>query len=69
MAVFAGITPTDSLTSLPGAAWTRQEKTVAGTYYGTAHPRRDFPRFAELWRQGRLPLEKLLTRTYALGPI
>ncbi len=69
MAVFAGITPTDSLTSLPGAAWTRQEKTVAGTYYGTAHPRRDFPRFAELWRQGRLPLEKLLTRTYELGQI
>lgn len=67
--VLAGITPTGTTTSLPGAPWTRQEKTVCGTYYGTCHPRRDFPRYADLWRQGRLPLEKLITRTYTLGHV
>lgn len=67
--ILAGITPTGATTALPGALWTRQEKTVSGTYYGSAHPRRDFPRYAELWRQGRLPLEKLLTRHYALEEI
>ena len=67
--VLAGITPAGTTTALPGALWTRQEKTVTGTYYGSAHPRRDFPRYADLWRQGKLPLEKLLTRRYALEQI
>jgi S-(hydroxymethyl)glutathione dehydrogenase/alcohol dehydrogenase len=58
-----------SSTNLPGALITRQEKTVMGTYYGTADPFRDFPLYAGLYMAGKLPLERLITRTYPLEGI
>ena len=58
-----------SSTNLPGALITRQEKTVMGTYYGTADPFRDFPLYADLYLAGKLPLEKLITKTYPLEEI
>jgi Zn-dependent alcohol dehydrogenase len=67
--VLAGISPMGSSTNLPGAIITRQEKTVTGTYYGSANTARDFPLFAELYLQGQLDLDRLVTRTYALDQI
>ena len=46
--VLAGLAPMGSSTNLPGAVITRQEKTVTGTYYGSAHPIHDFPHYANL---------------------
>ncbi len=67
--VFAGIAPAGSSTNLPGAILTRQEKTVMGSYYGTADPVRDFPRFAALYLNGSLDLDRLVSRTYSLDQI
>jgi S-(hydroxymethyl)glutathione dehydrogenase/alcohol dehydrogenase len=67
--VLAGLAPMGSSTNLPGALLTRQEKTVMGTYYGTADPFRDFPLYAEHYLAGRLPLDRMITRTYALEEI
>ncbi|MDR3689466.1 MAG: Zn-dependent alcohol dehydrogenase [Fimbriimonas sp.] len=67
--VFAGIAPMGSSTNLPGAVLTRQEKTVMGSYYGTADPARDFPRFADLYLDGKLDLDRLVTRRYRLEEI
>lgn len=36
-------------------------RTVIGSYMGSCWPERDLPRFIELWRDGKLPLEKLIT--------
>jgi len=69
MIVLAGLAPMGSSTNLPGAAITRQEKTVKGSYYGSANPARDFPFLAELYLQGRLDLDLLITRTYRLDEI
>lgn len=69
MIVLAGISPVGSATNLPGALITRQEKTVAGSYYGTAHVERDFPRYAELYLAGKLDLDRLITRRYRLDQI
>lgn len=69
MVVLAGVAPMGSSTNLPGAVITRQEKTVTGTYYGSANAQRDFPRIVDLYRRGRLDLEKLVSRTYALDAI
>jgi len=44
-------------------------KRIAGSWGGGSDPDRDIPRFAELYRSGRLPLEKLLPRRYALDEI
>jgi S-(hydroxymethyl)glutathione dehydrogenase / alcohol dehydrogenase len=67
--VLAGIAPMGSGTNFPGAVLTRQEKTVMGCYYGTADPTRDFPLYASWYREGRLPLDRLVTGRYSLGQI
>ena len=67
--VLAGLAPMGSSTNLPGALLTRQEKTVKGSYYGSASPARDFPLLADLYLQGRLDLDQLVTRTYRLEEI
>ena len=56
-------------TNLPGAILTRQEKTVMGSYYGSANVARDFPHFADLYQQGKLDLDRLISKTYPLGQI
>jgi len=67
--VFSGIAPMGSATNIPGAVLTRQEKTVMGSYYGTANTARDFPLYAELFLRGKLPLDRLVSHTYRLEQI
>jgi Zn-dependent alcohol dehydrogenase len=67
--ILAGLAPMGSSTNLPGALITRQEKTVKGSYYGSASPARDFPFFADLYLQGRLDLDRLVSRTYPLEQV
>jgi len=67
--VLAGVAPMGSGTNLPGAIITRQEKTITGTYYGSANPARDFPLYADLYRRGLLDLDRLVSRTYTLPQI
>ncbi len=45
------------------------EKTLKGSIYGSTRPRIDLLRLIELEREGKLDLEKLLTRTYPLSQI
>lgn len=68
-AVFSGLSPMGSATNLPGAILVREEKTVKGSYYGTANPPVDFLRYAELSQNGQLPLDRLITRSYPLEEI
>src|SRR5580693_7332694 len=42
------------------------EKTLTGSYYGSARPELDFPRLIGLYRSGRLKLDELITRTYSI---
>jgi len=67
--ILAGLSAMGSSTNLPGAIITRQAKTVIGSYYGSAVPARDFPLLAGLYLQGRLELDRLITRTYPLDAI
>lgn len=43
------------------------EKTLTGSYYGSARPQLDFPRLIGLYRSGRLKLDELITRTYSIN--
>lgn len=69
LVVLAGVSPMGSATNLPGAIITRQEKTITGSYYGSANPARDFPLYAALYRRGLLDLDRLISRTYSLDQI
>jgi S-(hydroxymethyl)glutathione dehydrogenase/alcohol dehydrogenase len=46
-----------------------QEKTLKGTMYGSVRPPIDFPRLVELYLDGRLKLDQLVSRTYKLEEI
>jgi alcohol dehydrogenase len=48
---------------------TAKAQTVVGSYLGSAVPKRDVPAFEQLWREGRLPLERLVSRRIALDEI
>ena len=67
--VLAGLSPMGSGTNLPGAVITRQEKTIKGSYYGSVHPRRDFPLLLDLYKSERLDLEALVSKHYTLSQI
>lgn len=45
---------------------TAESRTVVGSYLGSSVPSRDIPRFVEMWRKGKLPLEKLISSEIAL---
>lgn len=44
-------------------------KHIRGSWGGGSDPDRDIPVFARLYREGRLPLEKLITKRYTLDQI
>lgn len=45
------------------------DRSILGCRYGSSQPQRDIPRYVELYRSGRLLLDELVTRTYALDDI
>lgn len=55
--------------SVPAVGIVAEERTIKGSYMGSAVPRRDIPRFLELYQAGLLPVDLLLTRTIALDEI
>ena len=46
-----------------------EERTLKGSYIGTAVPNRDIPRYIQLYRRGLLPVDRLLTGTLDLNDI
>ncbi|MCR4514061.1 alcohol dehydrogenase catalytic domain-containing protein [Aeromicrobium sp. 50.2.37] len=44
-------------------------RSIIGSYLGSAVPSRDIPVFVDLWRQGRLPVERLISSTIALDDV
>lgn len=65
-AVSVGIAPIGSDLSIDAGELVYQEKTLKGSYYGSSRPHADITRFLNLYRSGRLPLDRLLSRRYPL---
>ena len=42
------------------------DRTIRGAFMSSAVPRRDIPRYVELWRAGKLPVEKLVSGTIGI---
>jgi len=55
--------------SIPAVSLVGEERTLKGSYMGSAVPRRDIPRFIAMYQAGRLPVDRLITRTIALEEI
>jgi alcohol dehydrogenase len=67
--VTIGLPGPTRMLSVPAVTITAEERTIKGSFMGSAVPRRDIPRLLELHAAGLLPVEKLLTRTIALDQI
>lgn len=55
--------------SVPAVSLVAEERTVKGSYMGSSVPGRDIPRYIALYRNGRLPVDRLLTHRLALDDI
>jgi len=52
--------------SVPAVSLVAEERTVKGSYLGSAIPSRDIPRYIALYQAGRLPVDRLLTATVGI---
>lgn len=67
--VTAGLPPPDATFALPAVNLVAEERTVKGSYIGSCVPVRDLPRYVALYRQGRLPVDRLMTGRLQLDDI
>ena len=68
-AVLIGIPAADAVLPLPALSIPRLERRVLGSIYGSSRPERDFPLTLDLYRRGRLPLDRLVTHTLPLDDV
>ncbi|MFE7711566.1 zinc-binding dehydrogenase [Streptomyces sp. NPDC057486] len=67
--VSVGLPAPDRLLEVPALAFAGEGKSLMGSYMGDAVPRRDIPRFLDLWRAGVMPVEQMHTGTLPLTDI
>jgi S-(hydroxymethyl)glutathione dehydrogenase/alcohol dehydrogenase len=67
--VVTGIARTDARARINVNQLVYGEKTLKGTLYGSMRPRIDLPMLIEMHRAGKLSLDPLLTKTYAIDQI
>jgi S-(hydroxymethyl)glutathione dehydrogenase/alcohol dehydrogenase len=67
-AVVVGMIPVTQMVSVPGAAFLG-EKGIIGSFYGSTRQTHDMPWLMELYRQGRLKIDELITKRWELGQI
>jgi NDMA-dependent alcohol dehydrogenase len=62
--------PAEGVTAnLPAEALPREEKIVTGSFYGSCRPHQDMPLVIDLYMEGRLDLDALVTRTFGLDEV
>lgn len=67
--VSVGLPHPDQQLTVPALQFAGAGKRLLGSYMGDAVPSRDIPRYLQLWREGRLPVELLHTDTKPLSEI
>jgi alcohol dehydrogenase len=67
--VTAGLPPPTATFPLPAVHLVAEERTLKGSYIGTCVPSRDLPRYIDLYRQGRLPVDRLMSGKLKLDEI
>lgn len=67
--VTAGLPPPGATMPLSALTLVAEERTLKGSYIGTAVPGRDIPHYIDLYRHGRLPVDKLMSGTLKLDEV
>ncbi len=67
--ITAGLPPPSATWPMPPTHLVAEERTIKGSYIGTCVPSRDLPRYIDLYKQGKLPVNKLMTGKLKLEQI
>ena len=67
--VTAGLPPPTHTFPVPQVNLVGEERTIKGSYIGTSVPVRDIPRYIALYKQGRLPVNRLMSGRLKLEDI
>ncbi|MGW4535925.1 alcohol dehydrogenase catalytic domain-containing protein [Nocardia sp. NPDC004340] len=67
--VTVGLPAPDARASISPLALVAQGRTIVGSYLGSAVPSRDIPEFVRMWREGTLPVERLVSSRIRLDEI
>lgn len=67
--VTAGLPHPSRKLEIPAISLVAEERTLKGSYLGSCVPRRDIPEFIRMYRDGELPVEKLLSHRLTPGQI
>jgi S-(hydroxymethyl)glutathione dehydrogenase / alcohol dehydrogenase len=69
MAIAVGIAPMGSEMTVNAGELVYLEKTLKGSYYGSTRPQADMPRLLHLYKAGKLPIDRLISRRYPLDRV
>ena len=69
LTVTGGLAHPEKHVSIQQVSLVAEERTLRGSYVGSCVPVRDVARYVSLFRQGRLPVDRLLTDTLTLNEI
>jgi S-(hydroxymethyl)glutathione dehydrogenase/alcohol dehydrogenase len=64
-----GMAAEDDAVTINALSLPRTEKTIMGSYYGSARPWVDLPRMVDLYMSGQIQVDSLISRTYPLDDI
>ncbi len=67
--VCVGLPSATTYASVPAARFVREEKYLTGSLYGSSRPSQDIPKLLSLFTAGKLPIDKLISQTYAFEEI
>jgi S-(hydroxymethyl)glutathione dehydrogenase/alcohol dehydrogenase len=67
--VLVGLAPEGVTAGINMIDLVRNQKTLVGSYYGSASPHETFGKLLDFWRRGTLEVESLVTRTHELAEI
>ena len=67
--VAVGLPPEGLSAELPASDLAREEKIITGSFYGSCSPQVDMPKVLDLYMDGLLPLDRLVSRAYPLEEI
>ncbi|OZD18261.1 alcohol dehydrogenase [Rhodococcus sp. 06-156-3C] len=67
--VTVGLPKPDAESTISPLGLVAEARTIVGSYLGSAVPSRDIPRYVELWRNGHLPVEELISATITLDQV
>lgn len=67
--ITAGLPHPDKRFALPPVQMVAEERTLRGSYIGSAVPARDIPRYIQMYQRGKLPVDRLMGEQLALEDI